>query len=132
LFDRASHVVPPAFGSHNGHRGQANEQHVVRRSVGGRPFGDRQIAPFERSEAGRVRQRQRVRFPASLAQLLVNDPTCLGLVEIQLLSLVLRQFDHCRSLLVGRRRHLSLEFGEVELKLLSFLFEVLFGFSRKF
>jgi hypothetical protein len=63
---------------------------------------------------------------------LVDDPTCLGFVEIQLLSFVLRQFGHCRSVLVGRRCHLSLELGEVLLKPLWFLCELVFGFSRQF
>jgi hypothetical protein len=132
LLDRTRHILSSAFGFHNGHRSQANEQHIVRRSTGSWPFCDRQVAPFDRSDASRVSQRQCVRFPASLAKLFVNDPACLGLVELHILSFVLRQSGHCRSLLVGRRDHLSLEFGEVELKPLSFLFELLFGFSRKF
>ena len=54
------------------------------------------------------------------------------LVEIQRLSLALRQFGHCRLLLGGCRCHLGLEFGEMLLKSLLFLLKLLFGFSRQF
>jgi hypothetical protein len=132
LLNGPSHILSPAFGFHNGYRGQTDEQHIVRRAIGRWPFGNRQVSPPHRSDASRVRQRQRVRFPAGLAKLLVDDPTGLGLVEIQLLSFVLRQFGHCRSLLSGCRCHLGLELGEVLLKLPSFVFELLFGFDGSF
>ena len=66
---------------------------------------------------------------ASLAQLLVNDTTCLGLVEIKCLSLVLCLFDDGCTLLGGCLHHLGLEFGQALLKLLPLVFELLFGFS---
>jgi hypothetical protein len=49
-----------------------------------------------------------------------------------LLGLLLRQFDHYGALCCGSSRHLSLEIGKALLKLLPFLFQLLFGFSGKF
>jgi hypothetical protein len=60
---------------------------------------------------------------------LINDATCLRLVKIKHLSLVLRQLDDCCALRSGCRHHLGLEFGQALLKLLPFVFELLFGFS---
>jgi hypothetical protein len=93
LFDCTGNVSALAFRFHNGHRGQANEQHVVCRSIAGGPLCYRQVASSHRAGANGVRQRLRVCFPASLTELLINDATCLGLVEIKCLSLVLCLFD---------------------------------------
>src|SRR5215510_8777999 len=54
LFDGAGNVSALAFRFHNGHWGQANEQHVVCRSIAGRPLCDRQVAPPHRSSANGV------------------------------------------------------------------------------
>ena len=128
LFDCTGNVSALAFRFHNGHRGQANEQHVVCRSIAGRPFCYRQVASSHRAGANGVRQRLRVCFPASLTELLINDATCLGLVEIKCLSLVLCQFDDGCTLFGGCFHHLGLEFGQALLKLLPLVFELLFGF----
>src|SRR5262245_20325782 len=62
-----------------------------------------------------------------------SAPACLPpsqprLVEIKCPSLVLRQFDDSSTLL-GGCHHLGLKFGQALLKLLPFIFELLFGFS---
>jgi hypothetical protein len=54
----------------------------------------------------------------------------LSLIETQLFSLVLRQFDHGRSLLDRHCCHLGLQLGKILLKPLSFLVELLFGLGR--
>ena len=79
LFDGAGNVSALAFRFHNGHRGQADEQHVVCWSIAGRPLCYRQVASSHWAGADGVRQRLRVCLPASLAQLLINDATCLSL-----------------------------------------------------
>src|SRR5262245_21823898 len=82
LFDCAGNVSALAFRFHNGYWGQANEQHVVCRSIAGGPLCYGQVASSHRAGADGLRQRLRVCFPASLAELLINDATCLGLIEI--------------------------------------------------
>jgi hypothetical protein len=129
LFDSAGNVSALAFRFHNGHWGQANESYVVCRSVAGRPFCYRQITTPYRSGTGGVRQRLRVCFPASLAQLLINDATYLGLVEIKCLNFVLCLFDDSCTLLGGCLHSLGLEFGQALLKLLPLVCELWFGFS---
>jgi hypothetical protein len=100
-----------AFRFHNGYRGQAHEQHIVCRPIAGRPFRYRQVASSHRAGTNGVRQCLRVCFPASLTELLINDATCLGLVEIKCLSLVLCLFDDSGALRRGCLHHLGLEFG---------------------
>src|SRR6266568_5722147 len=51
LFDCAGNVSALAFCFHNGHRGQANEQHIVCRSIAGGPLCYRQVASSHRAGA---------------------------------------------------------------------------------
>src|SRR5215471_7412174 len=111
LFDCAGNVSALAFRFHNGYWGQAHEQHIVCRPIAGGPLCYRQVASSHRAGANGVRQRLRVCFPASLTELLINDVTCLSLVEIKCLSLVLCQFDDSSALRCGCLHHLGLECG---------------------
>jgi hypothetical protein len=81
LLDRSGDVLPGALGLHHRQRRQAAEQDVVRRTVGGGPLGDGQVASFPGTGAEAVAELVAVGVPAGVAQLQVDQLAGLGLVE---------------------------------------------------
>ena len=96
----AGHIGVGPLGLHGRNRGEAHEQHVIRRTAAGGPFGDGQVAVLLRPGSFPIAKGWRVRFPPRLPQLLIDQLAGGGLI----------QFDRTSGLPGGlhqSRRHRS-------------------------
>jgi hypothetical protein len=94
LIDGSRDVLASPLRFDNTDKRQANEQGVVGRAAFRRPFRNGEIAPFDRPCAGSVSHHQRIRFPAAVFQLLIDEYTCFSFIETYGLGRCLRKLQN--------------------------------------
>jgi hypothetical protein len=128
LVDSGGNVLALALGLNDADANQSDEEGIIGRPAGRRPFGDSEGATFGRPRAAGKAKLLRIGFPATITKLLVDEFPCRGFVEIDFLGGGLSGLDelHDRRFANGRG---ALEFVQAllqgALSLLSFLGKLL-------
>ena len=85
----ACHIGVGPLGLHGRIRSQANKQHVISWTAAGGPFGDGLVAVLLRPGSFPMAKGLRIRLPARLPQLLIDQLACGGLIQFDRTSCLL-------------------------------------------